>query len=620
MSWSYEPVGPNGGAGGDAYKSVFNGAGKDPAATLAREAVQNSVDAATDPFGSVRVDFRFSKLAKKERDRFFAAAGLAQMSPRLEHLGLVHENCLSQPEAELELLYVEDYGTTGLAGDPTHPSSNLRKLLMDLGGSVKSRFLDGDQFQGSGGSYGFGKAVYSANSKIGAIFVFSRTTDADGSPLSVLMGSAYQSEHEIGGKIYTGRAWLGRPFQTPDNGLRFDPFTGEEAEGLATSLGFARDEGLGTSILIIDTDINPDHLIHGLEDNWWPRIQSRLLDVEVLTDTGDRITPQPRKRLHLKPFIQAWDVANGPAPEESMERKQVQYNRAQISYPEPRALSIGKLGLVSLQEVQDDFPLGEEHDDLVNTIALVRSPMMVVKYHSTGRSRSALSNVVGCFMADRDIDEVLRLSEPPPHDDWDPAAQRLKVRSNDYPAVVKSVLDRIKRSFKEFQKSASPPDPFNERRLSAVERLLAQWFGPSGASNSGPNPSASPIHLVPDGPKLELTDAGLVASGVIKISLGESAIEKGRLSVPIRLHLTLKVGEEDGVSSVDPIQFDLEVERGEIKLDEQAGDKPSEKPTWVGSVRKGEPIRVKFKSKPYDPSWTIKMVPVVTEAKSEGVG
>jgi hypothetical protein len=68
-----------------------------------------------------------------------------------------------------------------LRGDPTQPSSNLRKLLMDLGGSGKAQ-----DRTGSGGSYGFGKAVYSSNSRVGTVFAFSRTSDAEGAPLSVL--------------------------------------------------------------------------------------------------------------------------------------------------------------------------------------------------------------------------------------------------------------------------------------------------------------------------------------------------------------------------------------------------------------------------------------------------
>lgn len=611
--WYYEKLTAMGGAGGDAYKSVFNGTGTDPASTLAREAVQNSVDAARDPSGSVRVDFRFRRLAGDDRERFLRAAGLDEMATKVDRLGLFAHNCLSSPESDIELLYVEDYETTGLQGDPTNPRGNLRKLLMDLGGSESSRDEAVNGLPGSGGSYGFGKAVYSSNSKLGVIFAYSKTTDQDGNALTVLMGCAYQSEHEVDGTIYTGRAWLGRPVKCEELGLRFDPFIGSEAEEMAASLGFRRDDGLGTSILIVDTEIDPGHLIRGLEDNWWPRIQRHLLDVEVVSDVGGRFNPQPRKRRHLKPFIQAWDVANGPAPEESMERKQIQFNKMTVSDPESRAIAIGRLGLVSLREDEDDYPLGEEYDDLVNTVALVRSPMMVVKYHSTGRSQSAFSNAVGCFIADSDINGIMRLSEPPPHDDWDPFAERLRKKGYDYPSVVKSVLARIKRYFKDFQRTASPPDPFDQRRLTAVERLLAKWFVPSDRGNTPPVKSKSPIHLVPEGPHLELTDRGLVATGKIQVSISDHALEKGRSSVPIKLELALKVAEEDGVSSTDPIPFEMEVIRGDV---EPAHDS-SGNCHWVGSVAEGEDLKVEFRSSAYDPEWTIKMVPIVTEATTE---
>lgn len=55
MNWHYEEADPNVGAPGDACKSSFDGSGKRPAATLARQAIQNSVYAANDPDGAVRV-------------------------------------------------------------------------------------------------------------------------------------------------------------------------------------------------------------------------------------------------------------------------------------------------------------------------------------------------------------------------------------------------------------------------------------------------------------------------------------------------------------------------------------------------------------------------------------
>jgi hypothetical protein len=127
-NWVYEPTPLNGGAPGDAYKSTFNGAGKKPAAVLAREALQNSVDAASDPNATVRVEFRFKALSGDAKIKFEEAWGLEEMRDRAELLGVPKGSILHDPTADLTLLYINDFETTGLAGDPTETSSKLRKL------------------------------------------------------------------------------------------------------------------------------------------------------------------------------------------------------------------------------------------------------------------------------------------------------------------------------------------------------------------------------------------------------------------------------------------------------------------------------------------------------------
>ena len=44
-NWYYEEEPVNGGAGGEVFRSIFNGSGVEAAERLAREALQNSVDA-----------------------------------------------------------------------------------------------------------------------------------------------------------------------------------------------------------------------------------------------------------------------------------------------------------------------------------------------------------------------------------------------------------------------------------------------------------------------------------------------------------------------------------------------------------------------------------------------
>lgn len=594
MSWNYEKSPLNGGAPGDAYKSVFNGSGKREAENLAREAIQNSVDAANARGGSVRVDFRFRRLDATDRNAFETAASLGDIREREPVLGLPKANALRETSTPIDLLYIDDYETTGLKGDPTHPSSNLRKLLMDLGGSGKAQ----DQ-TGTGGSYGFGKAVYSSNSRIGTIFAFSRTQDAHGEPMSVLMGCAYHSGHEHDGKFFTGRAFLGNEVVVPDEGVRFDPIQGDDAEVLAKHLGFQRDDGLGTSILLIDTRVQPEDLIAGIEDWWWPRIEARLLEPTVINWHGEESVPRPKSRAHLRPFISAFDSALGKAPDIPAQQQRKAFNRLE-------GLEVGAMGSLVLDDSENENPLGEEFENRLDTVALVRGPLMVVDYHQDWRLSATAPRAVGCFVAAHDIDDILKLSEPPAHDRWDPTAHRLKLDGDEKPRIVESVMGRIKRTFRDFQNAAKPPAPPRPRRLTKLERDLASWFGvgPKGPP-APPPPNPAPISLRPYGPHIHVADDRLRATGHVEIALQADSDES---ELPFRVRISLKVAEEDSVSSADPIPLTI---TPNCRLE------ALENGFWRGTVTADEPVRIEFESDPYDPSWTLQFVPEVLPGEEE---
>lgn len=588
LNWHYEKAPLNGGAPGDAYKSVFNGSGKNDAVNLAREAIQNSVDAAADQNATVRVDFRFRRLEGDGRVAFEAAASLADIAKREPALGLPKSNAFRDYARPIDLLYVDDYGTVGLRGDPSHPSSNLRKLLLDLGGSGKAQ-----NQTGSGGSYGFGKAVYSSNSRIGTIFAFSRTENAEGRPISLLMGCAYHAGHEHEDKPFTGRAFLGAEVLVPDEGIRFDPLQGEAAEAMAERLGFQREDGLGTSILLIDTAVQPEDLVAGIEDWWWPRIEARLLESSVFDWRGEEYVPRPKLRRHISPFIKAFDSATGKAPDITGQQQRMKFQKLD-------GRELGAVGAVVLDDSEDENPLGEEYEDRLDTVALVRGPLMVVDYHQNWRLAATAPRAVGCFVASPDVDEILKLSEPPAHDRWDPTAHRLKLDDDELPEVVASVLARIKTRFRDFQNLAKPPAPPRPRRLTKLERDLASWFGvgPKGPP-APPVPNPAPISLRPYGPQIEVDGDGLRATGHVEISLPEdSAFD----DLAFRVRIILKVAEEEGMSGADPIP---------LTLDPDCNLEPIGDDLWQGLVTREVPARIAFRSDTYDPSWTVQLVPEV---------
>src|SRR5882762_4827122 len=118
MKWVFQPSDPMGGAAGEAYANTLRSPGMYPEHVLAREAVQNSVDAGI--VGSkVAVHFRASAITGAKKQIFVEATGIEEIAVRAGALELVGPNCLQsldKPRTPLQLLYVEDYNAEGLSG------------------------------------------------------------------------------------------------------------------------------------------------------------------------------------------------------------------------------------------------------------------------------------------------------------------------------------------------------------------------------------------------------------------------------------------------------------------------------------------------------------------------
>lgn len=596
LEWIFEEQPPNGGAPGDAYNSALNGTGFETAQLVAREAIQNSVDAHDKSNRAVKIDFRLQSLSGMQRAAFEKSSCLEQMK---EHLGALipKPSLFSEDNEPLRLLYIDDYNTTGLHGDPTQNDSNFRKLLMNIGLSDKI-----SSSHGSGGSYGLGKSVYSGNSRIQTIFVYSKTKNDKGEPISLLLGAAYQRHFSRADRIYTGRAWLGREVPCR-HGNRIDPFLNTDADVLSKELGFVRDPNkLGTSILIIDADLQAENILQGIEDYWWPRIVDHQIEVDVVNEHGARLVPQPMRRPHLKPFIDAWNVAIKRSPPTS---RQLQY-----SFNRYLGKALGSLGLVILDE-QDGNSVFERKEDgdneidlgletRIDSVALIRSPKMVVDYYRGWNPQRPA--VVGAFMADLEIDHTLKLSEPPAHNKWDHNAARLKNEQHGQD-IIKTLQRRIKERIRAFQKNAKPPEAESPKRIAELERELSKWLGSGSKAMPTVTRGESPVeirymrkpHVSPAGPSKILLECE------ISVSI-ERTQDVEDLSV--RALINCYIIEEGGISEGSQIPLDVQ----EIKDGEQRSF------TGIGvneqiQLKKGHPVRLKIRTAPYDNRWTVKLVP-----------
>lgn len=595
--WTFEASSPMGGAAGEAYTNTLAASGMHPASVLAREAIQNSVDARVADDRKVRVEFVARTLVGDAKASFVKQAGLAAFLPRKDKLGFKEPNCigsLDKANAALNLLYINDYNTTGLQGDPSSPDSKFYRLLLSLGDGGK------EDEQHTGGSYGFGKSVYSSNSGVLTIFAYSRTTDAKGQPMSLLFGCGYFRGHRTAEKFFTGRAWFGFDTTTPQANAHqiVTPLRNVDADEMANALGFKSRNGedVGTSVLIIDSRIESHELLKGIEDSWWPRLISNMLDVAVVDAVGGISFPRPRKREDLKPFLDAFEIAKGISPTDNKTSFKKVFNRAE-------KYNIGTMGLVVLK--QDE---GEEYavnDEQLDSVALIRSTLMVVSYHR--KWTESAPAMVGAFVAHDDIDNILRASEPPAHHEWDRNARRLQDKSGQQRLIVERVLSGIKRTLKDSQKAASPPPPPRPKRLTLMEKTLASLLSGSkkgGGGSGGGDAHSVPIHLTYEKePAAEIDGQKLRLTAVFSVRL---KTDQDVDQLEARFRVTCPVVEDNELGD------SLEVAVATTENMEDDADLPGWKRI---TIRKDRVAKFMCETESYDPLWTVKFVPEVEPLK-----
>ncbi|MCC5610768.1 hypothetical protein LC612_29485 [Nostoc sp. CHAB 5834] len=586
-----------GGAAGEAYSNILSSSGMHPAGVLAREAIQNSVDAKAEGTDKVSVNFVGKALTGKDKVQFLSASGLDQLVPRYVDLKLKEPNALevlNQDSAALNLLYIEDKGTTGLQGDPADPDSKFYRFLLSLGDGGKEH----DE-HGTGGSYGYGKSVYSSSSNILTIWAYSRTKDDAGGEVTLLFGCGYFRKHKLGSSHFTGRAWFGEDQTVGDLNAQqvVEPLTGQSADEWAAKLGFRHrgDGDLGTTVLVIDSNLDTKEIVRGVEDWWWPRIVDQLLDVEIVHANGVSEQPRPKKREDLRPFIEAYQVALGKDPPKPKTELRKIFNKLE-NY------SLGALGLSVLDRREDGSYVVEE--DRIDSVALVRTPLMVVSYYRQWPTQ--MPGVVGAFVASDDVDDILRAAEPPAHDRWDHEARRLQEPSGLNRRVVERILGSIKRSLKQFQLSATPPAPVKPKRLSLLERTLASFLSPSKVGTQpGPEANAAPISLTyevdPTVTAQENGDLKLAASFCVK---PKADFDASNLRIKVRATCSII---EDGQAG-DQLAMTVTSSTGEDQ-DENGWFEAELTPETV--------LRFDCETEQYANSWSVRFVPEVQSLEAK---
>lgn len=588
--WIHLQDDPNGGSTGEAFFNTLNNNGFSLGDRLARESLQNSRDA-VDKGKKLYAEFRFVSLKGSEKKAVVEALDLRSLADRKAELGMKKETCLDHLDdrSPLRLLYVNDFNTTGLYGNPRTSSSHLRRLLLTLGDRKKQR-----EGGASGGSYGFGKAVYSASSKIHTIVAYSRFDEyADDGVNARLMGCGYFPPYSRKGADYSGRAIFGKNGRDAKNRTVVDPSVNEQAHEVAKKLGFqVRDKGSsGSSILILDPQVNPTDLVAGIETWWWPALVEQSMDVVVFDENGDRLIPKPRQRADIRPFVEAFHIATGVAEPMGSHQNRSAFNKID-------AASIGDAGLVLLESdiVEKGFP-----EERLNSIALIRGPRMVVQYHPIG---GLSPYVAGAFVASDDVEAWLKVSEPPAHDVWDATSPDLEEFGETAAKAVKAIHNRLKMQSAMFRKSAAPPPSPNRRSLKVFENMFGRLFkSRQPGSPSVPPGESAPIRIEFTGHPTPVAAPGepekIKFSTRFDIRLRE---DFPRPEAQLKVSLDCNIVEEED-SRGDPLSVKVAVSGADFSNDSDG--------RFILKLKKDDKASFQVDSEPYDSIWTVRFTPTV---------
>lgn len=467
-------------SGNSASKSLLSQGSTAPLSSndkFVRETLQNSCDAQLTGASQVLMVYRYLSIDANHSQQIHRILGFnTEILPRIVDAipGLDEKTTIDR------ILFIEDYGTTGLE---EHSESG------DILDSKFGRFFygvgDNDESSDSGGSFGYGKAVYTDKSKIRTILAYSCYKDQEGISRKILFGVTRTKSFTFNTKKYPGFIFLCS--NEVEHAYEMSPFRDGEADQLAAELGFEirTDEQTGTSVAILapreigDRDL--DQIKASAENYWWKRIVDGELTVSVSDDGVDESHADPTSVTHLKPFIDCYHIVSGRRePQESIEKKKV-FNTSSSTGLSP--------GVFACKQIDVSSADGWTNDSLyTNSVALIRSSGMVVEYWKPPSSGGFLSPVAGVFIANKELNKLLRSSEPASHWGWDSKSDRIEeqeeflslpkpISLEDARKEIESIVRRINTHIRDFADSCAPAKTVSNEDFRKIGKLLTEIFG-----------------------------------------------------------------------------------------------------------------------------------------------
>ena len=423
--------------------------------TLVRETIQNSNDQRLDT--KVEVHFVYEELLGPQADRLLEMIGwenglrthLESIANGSSHLKERAARAIkSAKDRKIRTLTIKDFGARGLEGDEDGLSGNFAMLCRHV------LVTEHEQKALRGGAFGIGKSVLWAFSDASTVLFSSLpmekkagTTRKIGSPR--FFGRAYLVSHQLGSKgWHNGDGHFGEIEETV--GIKWaKSVRNDGASNMVVGTVLERDlKSTGTSILIpfldnprVEDEPTPQEMVRQIVEAtqvwFWPSLDSGVLEVHVgfrekNIETLEKVelpqwTDYMRRALIDGKTDDRIEVEGGSA------RKAISINVPQRT-ADPlldKALVDTTLHLTRLAENEAELV----PEKILGSVALVRGAQMVVEYHKASIP-SLLPPFVGVLRAgtfngkletDMIAEYFLRDAEPPAHDKWDKASEKLGV-------------------------------------------------------------------------------------------------------------------------------------------------------------------------------------------------
>lgn len=274
--WQFNTMRPSDKAREPIYGEFFaTEAVSDPGEALVREGIQNSIDARRNG-EKVMIRIRASGTG--------AAVARDAVAPFLngldEHLKVPGNGLREIPDDsdDCPTLVFEDFGTTGLLGDP----AEWKPVLGSRNHFYHFFRAEGrsDKREKDIGRWGVGKQVFPRASRINSIFGL---TVRENDKKKLLMGMAVLKSHDVNGTRYAPDGWLGRASEDDDNALTLPIEDSTFIDSFCKTFDAQRGDDPGLTIVVpwCDLELTDENLVRAVLRGYFCPILRGQLEVIV---------------------------------------------------------------------------------------------------------------------------------------------------------------------------------------------------------------------------------------------------------------------------------------------------------------------------------------------------